>query len=175
MEKSAVKPKAKGKFNLAGLTASEVEGLKRRLLAKTAKRPNGCWEWLGQTNHGGYGKWEWKSYPLRIHRLAWMLYRGEIPDKMLVCHRCDNPPCWNPHHLFLGTPADNMADMYAKKRAPVGAQRSQAKLTEANVLEIRKARNSPDWNANQLMQKFGIGRAVLYDVAAGRRWKHLKG
>lgn len=78
--------------------------------------PEVCWEWRGTSFVGmGYGVFQ-AFDEQRAHRVAWVLTHGPIPKGMLVCHRCDNPPCCNPGHLFLGTDGDNMADMVAKGR-----------------------------------------------------------
>ena len=79
-----------------------------------------CWEWSGPRNRQGYGTSRSLVAGIRAkaHRVAWMLSRGSIPDGIFVCHHCDNPPCCNPAHLFLGTHAENMRDMVQKDRGP---------------------------------------------------------
>lgn len=75
----------------------------------------GCWEWTGSRHRNGYGQFYYRG-PAMAHRVSWELANGPVPDGMLVCHRCDNPPCVRPDHLFLGTQADNLVDMVSKGR-----------------------------------------------------------
>jgi hypothetical protein len=83
---------------------------------------DGCWEWSGARDRGGYGHFN-GAHGNRAHRFSWILANGPIPAGMLICHRCDNPPCVNPDHLFLGTVLDNHRDMDAKGRRPTAANR----------------------------------------------------
>jgi hypothetical protein len=87
-----------------------------RLAAYLVEMPSGCIEWTRYTDHAGYGKLSVNSAPVATHRLAWELANGPIPKGLGVLHRCDNPPCCNVAHLFLGTQVENIADMRAKDR-----------------------------------------------------------
>jgi len=99
-----------------------------RFLAKLAPPDpvTGCMEWLRARQHREYGAFYLGGKAIGAHRAAWILFRGPIPEGMVVCHRCDNRPCANVEHLFLGTQADNMRDMWAKARACTGDAMRQA-------------------------------------------------
>lgn len=90
-----------------------------RFIEKIIKLPSGCWEWTGATVPFGYGVFQLGRGVgvTRSHRFAYELWVGPIPEGMFVCHTCDNPPCCNPEHLFLGSNGDNMKDMHAKNRS----------------------------------------------------------
>jgi hypothetical protein len=80
------------------------------------QKTEGCWLWMGWTIRRGYGQITLAKKRILTHRLSYTLAYGEIPEGMLVCHKCDTPRCVNPSHLFLGTPLDNARDMVAKGR-----------------------------------------------------------
>jgi HNH endonuclease len=106
---------------------------------------------------------------LYVARVSWELAYGSIPEGQYVLHRCDNPGCVNPRHLFLGTKADNTADMLAKRRHRYGTQHPSAKLTEAQVRKIRASKR-PD---AVLATRYGVCRAMIYKIRTGRSWRWL--
>lgn len=150
--------------------------------------PNtGCWLWMGQQLRHGYGLLGYGRGRTQAHRLAWVLAHGPIPTGdgyhgTCVLHRCDNPPCVNPDHLFLGSNRDNDKDRVRKGRQARGAvvepknrargERSgMAKLTETEVLAMRSA-TVRDYRA--LGVRFGINPRTVRDVLTGRTWRHVQ-
>ncbi len=137
----------------------------------------GCWLWSAALTPGGYGQMgvspNWKLQP--SHRVSYELHCGPIPDGLHVCHKCDVRACVNPAHLFLGTRRDNMQDMVAKGRANPfrGEQNKASRLTEADVLEIRRLRGE-GLTFRALGRRFGIAHATAREACAGISWAHLQ-
>ena len=145
--------------------------------------PDACWPWLGMRIRG-YGFIVATHHGKRVpaHRLAFEIAVGApIPTGMSICHRCDNPPCCNPAHLFLGTQSDNARDMWGKRRGYVGGPGARAargervggaKLTEALVLDLRAARASGQ-ALKALSVRFGVSQATVSMVASRKVWRHV--
>jgi hypothetical protein len=133
-----------------------------------------CWLYRGAVNTTGYGMFIYRGKKNTVaHRLAWRLLKGPIPAGKLVLHRCDTPRCCNPDHLFLGTDADNSADMYAKGRdRSRGEKNIHARLTASIVREIRNLR-LVGWNGAQLAARFGITASHACNIWQGKSWAHL--
>lgn len=153
--------------------------LAERLWARCERQPNGCLEWQGFRRSGGYGQIGsgGKAAGLvETHRAAWEITHGPIPPGLWVLHRCDNPPCCDPDHLFLGTAADNVADMIAKGRQAREFALPHTKLSEAQVEEIRR-RYDPRYgppkrggrrsNARELAEEYGVSTAYVMQLAHG--------
>lgn len=151
-----------------------------RFEAKMSRQPDGCWIWHGATTGGTtpYGKLWLRGAYMKAHRASYVLHVGAIPDGMCVCHTCDTPLCVNPEHLFLGTKADNAADMLRKgrgghfKNPPRGNRRKDSKLTETIVADIR-ARYANGESQSSIGRSYGIQQSTVHKVVHRIRWAHV--
>lgn len=156
------------------LLTSHRERLETAYLARVIKR-DGCWGWAGSKYAKGYGKFSYAhGKHIAAHRFSFALHLGIEPGDLLVCHRCDNPECSNPDHLFLGTPKDNSTDMVSKGRADNGDQRrasnNRARLSEEDVASIKTA--SAAWMANtELGRLYGVHHATISAIKRGLTWR----
>lgn len=119
----------------------KVDFSKEYILSRTTIKDNGCWDWTKTKDSKGYGHVHKSSKDagrrtFKSHRIAWVQWNGEIPNNMLVLHKCDNPACCNPDHLFLGTYQDNYDDCRNKGRVRTGINHQYAKLNVEKIVEI---------------------------------------
>jgi hypothetical protein len=148
-----------------------------RFWLKVDKTPSGCWVWLSTKNTQGYGRFAIRVGPYKqrwysAHRLVWEWVHGEEPS-LCVLHRCDNPSCVNPRHLFLGTHKDNARDRDRKGRArpPRGTRNGRAKLTESDVLDIR--RRYVLGAGVEIAARYGLSATHVQRIARGEAWAHV--
>lgn len=132
--------------------------------------PGACWEWTGSRTRG-YGQFAFQSRRYKAHRVSYLLHHGPIPDGMEVCHTCDNPPCWNPEHLWVGTRAENAEDA-ARKGRMQGERNAFAKLTDDDVRNIRLL--YPRFTMQQIATQLAVSPATIWLVLSGKRWSHVK-
>ena len=164
----------------------------KQLKSLTNRTESGCWEWAGTRKcnggNGYYGVVKYQGKQWYAHRLMWsMHYEREIPAGMEICHHCDNPPCVNPSHLFLGTHFDNIMDATKKgrmasgrhhgmnthpERRAIGERNGMSKLTSKDILSIR-SRYRPRHKVQLLLSEFGISRTHLWRIVNGKLWKHV--
>lgn len=150
---------------------------KERFLEKTSPDPNsGCHLWTAYCLYNGYGRFRLYGETVYAHRAAYELFVGPIGVGMCVCHKCDTPSCVNPKHLWLGTHADNVADMIRKGRQPTSAQRSRrgesngrAKLTRVDVASIRADPRNP----SAIAEDFCVSLPHIKKIKKGDAWKHV--
>lgn len=154
--------------------ASTREQLIERFWRRVEKT-EGCWYWRGALDRPGYGMTGFGGTGNKAHRFSYELHYGPIPNGLLVCHKCDNPPCVNPEHLFVGTNADNIADMIAKGRAAIrkGELHHKAKLKDADVLSIRERYSQGGMPERGLATIYGVSSSTIDDIVHYRRWKHI--
>lgn len=140
-----------------------------RLQKHSTVNANGCIEWLGFVNKNGYAYMRFKNKRKTVHRWAYELCFGAIPNGMYVCHKCDNRKCLNINHLFLGTQADNMKDMVSKNRHQKRETKSNAKLTTNYVKLIRQMKKI-GFTDDFIAKKFKVCRPLITDVINLKRW-----
>lgn len=162
--------------HMRGSRNNKYRPVMERFWEKVDKRgPNECWLWTGTHHGGGYGLFGINKRMVRTHRFSYELHNGPIPDGLEVLHECDNPPCVNPAHLFLGTHQDNMDDMHSKDRhnAAKGESVGGAKLTEDQVRQIRQRRTNGETGVT-LAKEYGVSAAVISKVHLRQTWRHVE-
>jgi len=137
--------------------------------------PECCWVWNGSTDKDGYGiikeTIDGKRFIRKAHRVSWFKYNGEIPENLCVLHKCDNPPCVNPDHLFLGTQAENQFDRKYKGRSGYGERNGRAVLKDEEILEIRRLGKC--LTQTMIAEKFNVTQTTIRNILNRKLWKHL--
>ena len=139
------------------------------------KNENECWEWKGHCEKDHYGVVSLNYKSQKAHRIAYLFTYGDIPEGLVVCHHCDNRKCCNPKHLFLGTQADNVADMHRKGRARgntkgIGEKNGRAKLTASKVSEIRMRYQNEGISYRRLAKEYGVGLSQIARIINHKQW-----
>ena len=139
------------------------------------RKGGGCWEWIGSRQRNGYGRIriDWKVY--NTHRISWQLNVGTIPKGLHVLHRCDNPSCVRPGHLFLGTQADNNKDrdLKGRHRPMFGDENPATKLSAEDVRAIRFMATLEGFSNKRLGRMFNVSATAIYLILKGVNHFHV--
>lgn len=158
------------------LTKKGVHISLEEFMLKVFPEPNtGCWLWSGCPDKDGYGNTI--SRPLKLkkaHRISFYLHFGDFDRSKLVLHKCDNPSCVNPQHLYLGNFHQNMADRNTRKRTSKGEKKWSARLTENDVIEIREKYKTGGYWIYDLAKEYGISSPHTSLIILGKKWSHVK-
>lgn len=152
----------------------------KRFWGKTQRRESGCLEWMAGKFERGYGAFQIAGKTRKAHRLSWEISHGPIPSGMFVCHKCDNPACVDPEHLFLGTAKDNNQDMVNKgrarypgpKRPPKGIKHHKSILTEQSVMRIRILGRAI--KQEEMAAWFGVSKQTISAVLRREIWRGIE-
>ena len=151
---------------------------------RKVKKPDGCWEYQGYRDKNGYGKTSVNTKVISAHRFAWEFYNGKIPEGMVVCHKCDNPPCVRPDHLFLGTTMENYRDYVQKFGHPKnnggkrnskcnGVKKKSVYLTDAQAQEIQAIYAKGLLGSTLIGRMFNVSGRTVRDIVQGKTHKEL--
>ena len=167
------------------MTNQYKDKLEDRFWEKVDKRSDSeCWEWLAGKNANGYGTFKFRGKDGLASRASWVLHNGEIPEHdsyhgLCCLHHCDNPACVNPSHLYLGTPADNNRDMVNRNRSTKGrsynkgSNHGNAKLTETDVIEIKRMLAYGGLTQQWLADLYKVSRPLISNISSGKLWSHV--
>lgn len=156
-----------------------TEKLISRFLSYVRKTDK-CWIWEGGLFTNGYGQFRVGRKKVKAHRFSWIISGGFIPDGYILLHKCDNPQCVRPDHLFLGTHKDNSLDRDRKNRGAKGPNLAKgspgelngsAKLTQTEVFEIRQLRDNEGFSYNELSSLFDISPSQIANIIKERSWQ----
>lgn len=137
----------------------------------TINENTGCWVWDKCSSESEYGRFHAYGKCFPAHRFSYELHVGKIPKGLVACHKCDNPPCVNPNHIFIGTHLDNTIDMHRKGRGRYGENHGRAKLTINDVNEIRKDYNTGGITQRKLAEKYGVSKSTIGAITTRTNWR----
>ena len=145
----------------------------KHMLCTNTQYNGDCLEWTGYIASNGYGRLSINSLPALVHRIAWEIANGPVPEGLCVCHHCDNPRCIFPGHLFISDAKGNQVDCIQKGRSKClsfkGERHLKAKLTEEQIMEIRASNEQ----GKALAERYGVAQTTISDIQKGKSWQHL--
>lgn len=144
--------------------------VKLRIEKSVSKEAHGCWIWKGAKHRQGYGNIAYRNKCELAHRISWIVFNGEVPKGMKVCHKCDVPSCCNPNHLFLGSQKENVNDAQDKGRWKPGNPPRRNKLNYEQVQEI-KFLHEKGMTRKELEKKFLVSQTCIAKILTGVSWK----
>jgi hypothetical protein len=152
---------------------SQQRSFFREIWKGIARSPNECLEWEGTKDKYGYGIFQKRGQSFRAHRVAFMLAFGKIPKDKVIRHKCDNPACYNPHHLESGSQADNIRDRNQRNRQARGSKNGRAKLTEDIVADIRRRYIGTARQITEFAKEFQVSKTLVRDIIQFKTWRHV--
>lgn len=159
------------KVNMKAMQLERHGTIEERFFSRFKASDSGCWLWTAHCDKDGYGLLPGNHESIRAHRFSFIHHIGPIGDGLVVCHKCDNPACVNPDHLFAGTTKDNCRDMLSKGRDMiVGSKNNKAKLSEVDVANIIESKLS----YHSLADKFGVSKSTIENIKKRKSWRHVK-
>ena len=160
------------KFVWIEATEEERKAHLSRYFERNVIKTDGCWDWKTKSDSRGYVRMSYaRNHPrISAHVYSWKINFGEVPTSMYVCHKCDNPRCTKPDHLFLGTAKDNNRDCVKKDRHPKGERHGMAKLNEELVNKIRQLIKLRIV-VPEIARKLKISLHAIYHIKSGKTWK----
>lgn len=171
-----------GTIKISEMTDEEKLERLKKSFEKNVIRQEGCWSWKGSIAHGGYPVMTCRRQigPDRGHRASWIIHFGPIPEGLYICHKCDNPICTNPGHLWLGTQKENNDDKIRKCRQANnipphkrGSENGSARLSEDQVKEI-KILIKQGQSCYSLGKQFGVSKTTIQRIKTGKNWSHIE-
>ncbi|MCO5195548.1 MAG: HNH endonuclease [Anaerolineae bacterium] len=160
------------------LTPTYRKQLEQRVWSKIERAaPNRCWLWGASTDRSGYGKISVHGRMIIATRVVYELATGQsLTRDQVICHRCDNPACCNPAHLFVGSQSDNMDDMHRKQRHSQnqkGERNGNARLSAEQVREIRRRYIPHKVGVKKLGKEYGVHYDTIHKIVTRKSWRHL--
>ena len=163
------------KFCWIKATKEEIKDHIKLIIDSNLKKTEWCWEWIGYKDKDGYGRMKFFKKFVHSTKMMWYLIYDAIPENVCVCHKCDNPSCMNPDHLFLGSVRENTLDAFGKGRRQgrKGSENNFVKLKEDEVKEIKKMLKDKI-SQKKIGELFGVSRGAISDISINRNWKHVE-